>query len=74
MNYENAIVQTSTQVRYKIVDVIKMTNSLQDLSASLKSVARGMLVNIISKKDPGKIEVEKSYIIQDMKVNIYIST
>ncbi len=68
MNHENGIVDTSTQIRYKINDAIKIANSVQDLNHLLKSVARSVLVSLISKKDLSKIEIEKSYIIQDVKV------
>ena len=68
MNHENGIVDTSTQIRYKINDAIKIANSVQDLNHLLKSVARSVLVSLISKKDLSKIEIEKSYIVQDVKV------
>jgi hypothetical protein len=68
LNHENGIVDTSTQIRYKINDAIKIANSVQDLNHLLKSVARSVLVSLISKKDLSKIEIEKSYIIQDVKV------
>ena len=68
LNFDNAIIDLSTQVRFQVMDPIKLSNTLQDLNGTLKSVARGYLVGIISKKDANKIEIEKSYIIQDFKV------
>lgn len=67
LNYENSIVDTSTQIRYKINDVIKMTNSVQDLTSSLKSIARSNLINTMSKKDTSKLENELYYLKQDFK-------
>jgi hypothetical protein len=43
---------------------------LQDLNNTLKSVARGFLVSMISKKDTHRIEIEKDYILQEFKVNL----
>ena len=45
-----------------------MTNSLQDLNLSMKSITRGTLVNLLSKKDASKIEIEKGYLTQEIKV------
>lgn len=59
----------STQVRYRIDDVIKLTNSLQDVNHSLKSVVRSVLVSLVSKMNISKIEIEKSYIKQDVIVS-----
>ena len=67
INYENAIIDISTRIRYVINDVLKMTNSVQDLSVSIKSITRGTLVNLLSKKDASKIEREKNYFTQDIK-------
>jgi erythrocyte band 7 integral membrane protein len=67
LNYENSIVDTSTQIRYIINDVIKMTNSVQDLPSSLKSIARSNLINTISKKDTSKLENELYYLKQEFK-------
>ena len=53
------------------MDPIKLINTLQDLNGTLKSVARGYLVRIISKKDANKIEDEKNYIIQEFKVLVF---
>jgi hypothetical protein len=71
---ENAIVDTTTIMRYEIVDAIKLLNSLEDLNGTLKSVARGILVATISKKDSCVLEKEKSYILQDVlkEMNDYI--
>lgn len=56
-------------MRYEIVDAIKLLNSLEDLNGALKSVARGILVGLISKKDSTLIEKEKNYILQDITVS-----
>jgi len=71
---ENAIVDTTSIIRYEIVDAIKLLNSLEDLTGTLKSVARGILVATISKKDSCMLEKEKSYILQDVlrQMNEYI--
>ncbi len=69
MNEENTIIDTTTIVRYEVFDPIKLLNNLEDQNNTLKSVARGYLVNIISKKDSGKVEKEKSYIIQEFTVS-----
>lgn len=62
----------STQIRYRIDDVIKLTNSVQDVTHSLKSVARFALVSLVSKMNISKFEVEKSYLKQDVIVSDYI--
>ena len=61
----------SIQIRYRINDVIKMTNTIQDFNTSLKAMARGILVNFISKKDAGKIEIEINYIKQEFVVSSF---
>ena len=48
-----------------------MTNSVQDLNSSLKSIARSLLINSISKKDTSKLENEIYYLKQDFKVLKY---
>ncbi len=68
MNHENAIIDTTTQIRYQIIDVIKVTNTLQDLNSSLKSISRGIMVSFLSKKDATKIEREKNFLTQEIKV------
>lgn len=72
---ENAIVDTTTIMRYEIIDAIKLLNSLEDLNGTLKSVARGILVATVSKKDSCMVEKEKSYIVQDImkEMNDYIA-
>lgn len=74
LNQENDIIDTTTVMRYEIVDAIKLLNSLEDLNGALKSVARGILVGLISKKDSTLIEKEKNYILQDItnEMNAYI--
>lgn len=67
LSYETAIIDLSTVIRYQINDVIKVTNSLQDSNALLRSLARGILITLVSKKDLSKIEIEKSYLIEDFK-------
>lgn len=47
-----------------------MTNSVQDLNSSLKSIARGILFTMISKKDTNKVENEKSYLTQELQVDM----
>ena len=69
MTYENCIVDTTTIVRYEVFDAIKLLNSLENLNDTLKSIARGYLVGIISKKDSNKVEVDKTYILQEFMVN-----
>jgi hypothetical protein len=68
LNHENAIIDTTTQIRYQIIDVIKVTNTLQDLNSSLKSISRGIMVSFLSKKDATKIEREKNFLTQEIKV------
>ena len=46
-----------------------MTNTIQDFNNSLKAIARGVLVNLVSKKDAGKIELEINYIKQEFVVS-----
>ena len=46
-----------------------MTNTIQDFNNSLKAIARGVLVNLVSKKDAGKIEIEINYIKQEFVVS-----
>ncbi len=65
--------EISAQIRYRITDVIKVTNSLQDINLSLKSIARSHLVNQFSKVDLGKIEIEKNYIKQQFVVDMNMS-
>lgn len=74
LTWENAIVDTTTVVRYEVLDAIKLLNTLEDLNSTLKSVARGYLVSNISEKDTIKIEREKNYIMQDFQreMNAYI--
>lgn len=60
----------STVIHYKINDVNKMTNSLQDSNTILRSICRGVLISITSKKDTYKIENEKTDLIQEFKVKI----
>jgi hypothetical protein len=48
-----------------------MTNSVQDLNGSLKSIARSILINSISKKDTSKFENEIYYLKQDFKVFLF---
>ena len=69
LTYENCIVDTTTIVRYEVFDAIKLLNSLENLNDTLKSIARGYLVGIISKKDSNKVEVDKTYILQEFMVN-----
>ncbi len=54
-----------------ITDIVKMTNSLQDLNISLKSITRSTMTNLLSKKDASKVEMEKVYLAQELKVNIF---
>ncbi len=68
LNQENAILDTTTQVRYQIIDVVKVTNTLQDLNNSLKSISRGILVSFLSKIDSNKIEREKNFLTQEFRV------
>jgi erythrocyte band 7 integral membrane protein len=70
LNYENSIIDISTNVRYRINDVVKMTNSVQDLTITLKSLSRGILVNLLSKLSASKIEKEINYIKQDFTVSL----
>ena len=70
LNCENTIVETTVQVRYQINDPIKMANSVQDLTFSLKSMTRIGLVSLLSKKDASKIENERNYIQQELKENM----
>lgn len=70
LNHENAIIDTTTQIRYQIIDVIKVTNTLQDLNTSLKSISRGIMVSFLSKKDATKIEREKNFLTQEIKEKI----
>lgn len=74
LTYENCIVDTTTIVRYEVFDAIKLLNSLENLNDTLKSIARGYLVGIISKKDSNKVEVDKTYILQEFmgEMNDYI--
>ena len=70
LNCENAILETTVQVRYQINDPIKVANSVQDLVFSLKSMTRIGLVSLLSKKDASKIENERNYIEQELKENM----
>lgn len=74
LTHENSIVDLTSIIRYEVFDAIKLMNTLEDLNGTLKSVARGLLINIISKKDAGQVERDKSYIIQDFtnEMNDYI--
>lgn len=74
LNHENAIIDTTTIVRYEIFDPVKLLNTLEDLNMTLKSVARGYLVANVSNKDSNIVEREKNYIIQDFtnQMNEYI--
>ena len=67
LNYENSIVETTLQVRYQINDAIKMTNSVKDVTFSLKSLARSILVSMLSKKDATKIEKDLPFIKHELK-------
>lgn len=68
LNHENAIIDTTTQIRYQIFDVVKVTNTLQDSNNSIKSIARGVMVSSLSKVDTNKIEKEKNFLSQEVKV------
>ncbi|RNA13421.1 stomatin 1 isoform X2 [Brachionus plicatilis] len=59
ITFETSIIDLSTVIRYKIDDIIKMTNSLQDSNTLLRSISRGILISIASKKDTNKIESDK---------------
>lgn len=67
LNHENSIADTSLQVRYRINDVIKAANSVKDVTHMLKSLARSIMVGILSKKDSNRIEVEAHYMKQDIR-------
>lgn len=67
INYENCIIETSTQIRYLINDVIKMQNNVADLNTSLRPLARSLLMQYVSKKTTSKIEQELYYIKNEIK-------
>lgn len=45
-----------------------MTNSVKDVTFSLKSLARSILVSMLSKKDATKIEKDLTFIKHELKV------
>ncbi|CAF0721745.1 unnamed protein product [Brachionus calyciflorus] len=67
LSHETAIIELSTVIRYQINDVIKVTNSLQDSNALLRSLSRGILISIVTKKALSKLENEKNYIAEEFK-------
>lgn len=67
---DTAILDLSTVIRYRIDDVVKITNTLQDSNSLLRSISRGILINIASKQDINKIENEKIHFIDEFKVKI----
>ena len=69
LNVENAIVDVSTQIRYIITDVIKASTNVQDIGGTIKSLARGILVSIISKRDANKIETENHHIKYEIQAS-----
>lgn len=58
-------------IRYRIDDVVKINNTLQDSNSLLRSISRGILINIASKKDINKIENEKNNFIDEFKVKFH---
>ena len=53
---DNSIIEVNLCVEYDIDDPILVSNSLNDITISLKSLARSTLVSLISKIDGMKIE------------------
>ncbi|CAF0963863.1 unnamed protein product [Rotaria sp. Silwood1] len=53
---DNSIIEVNLCVEYNIDDPILVSNSLNDITISLKSLARSTLVSLVSKTDGMKIE------------------
>ncbi|CAF2029524.1 unnamed protein product [Rotaria magnacalcarata] len=53
---DNSIIEVHLSIEYNIDDPILVSNSLNDITISLKSLARSTLVSFISKSDGMKIE------------------
>ncbi|CAF0942915.1 unnamed protein product [Rotaria sordida] len=54
--HDNSIIEVNLCVEYNIDDPILVSNSLNDITVSLKSLARSTLVSLVSKTDGMKIE------------------
>ena len=61
------MVELSTVIRYRINDVIKAQNSLQDLNQCIKPIARSMIIERISRKDACKLEQELYFLKSETK-------
>ncbi len=53
---DNSIIEVHLSVEYDIDDPILVSNSLNDITISLKSLARSTLISLVSKIDGMKIE------------------